>query len=88
MLLKLALWQDVECGAYVADLPLWRELEFLRLYLSIEQVRFEDRLRVRIAPTGLSDVLVPHMVLQPIRKILESWNLHTESVKKPRCCTN
>jgi LytS/YehU family sensor histidine kinase len=47
--------------------PLWRELEFLRLYLSIEQVRFEDRLRVRIAPVPtLSDTLVPHMVLQPI----------------------
>jgi LytS/YehU family sensor histidine kinase len=27
---------------------------------------FEDRLRVRIAQTDLSDVLVPHMVLQPI----------------------
>ena len=48
-------------------MPLWRELEFLRLYLSIEQVRFEDRLRVRITPApALSDILVPHMVLQPI----------------------
>jgi two-component system, LytTR family, sensor kinase len=60
-LLRLTL-DDVEAQ----EVPLWRELEFLRLYLSIEQVRFEDRLRVRIAPTGLSDVLVPHMVLQPI----------------------
>ncbi|WP_187143314.1 sensor histidine kinase [Terriglobus albidus] len=49
------------------EVPLWRELEFLQLYLSIEQVRFEDRLRVRIAPpAALSEVLVPHMVLQPI----------------------
>ena len=61
-LLRLTL-EDVEAQ----EVPLWRELEFLRLYLSIEQVRFEDRLRVRIAPsTGLSEVLVPHMVLQPI----------------------
>lgn len=60
-LLRLTL-EDVEAQ----EVPLWRELEFLRLYLSIEQVRFEDRLRVRIAPTELSDVLVPHMVLQPI----------------------
>lgn len=61
-LLRLTL-DDVEAQ----EVPLWRELEFLRLYLSIEQVRFEDRLRVVIAsPPALSDVLVPHMVLQPI----------------------
>jgi len=61
-LLRLTL-EDVEAQ----EVPLWRELEFLRLYLSIEQVRFEDRLRVRIAQsTGLSEALVPHMVLQPI----------------------
>jgi LytS/YehU family sensor histidine kinase len=49
------------------EAPLWRELEFLRLYLSIEEVRFQDRLRVRIAsdPT-LSEALLPHMALQPI----------------------
>jgi len=61
-LLRLTL-EDVEAQ----EVPLWRELEFLRLYLSIEQVRFEDRLKVRIdSPPELSDVLVPHMVLQPI----------------------
>jgi signal transduction histidine kinase len=61
-LLRLTL-EDVEAQ----EVPLWRELEFLRLYLSIEQVRFEDRLKVRIAAAReLSDSLVPHMVLQPI----------------------
>jgi two-component system, LytTR family, sensor kinase len=61
-LLRLTL-EDVEAQ----EVPLWRELEFLRLYLSIEQVRFEDRLRVHIASApALSEVLVPHMVLQPI----------------------
>jgi signal transduction histidine kinase len=61
-LLRLTL-EDVEAQ----EVPLWRELEFLRLYLSIEQVRFEDRLQVRIAPAPeVSDALVPHMVLQPI----------------------
>uniref|UniRef100_Q01YK0 histidine kinase n=1 Tax=Solibacter usitatus (strain Ellin6076) TaxID=234267 RepID=Q01YK0_SOLUE len=49
------------------EVPLWRELDFLRLYLSIEQVRFEDRLHVRIdAGPEVSEALVPHMVLQPI----------------------
>jgi signal transduction histidine kinase len=61
-LLRLAL-DDVE----TQEVPLSRELDFLGIYLSIEQVRFEDRLRVRIAaPPDISDALVPHMVLQPI----------------------
>jgi LytS/YehU family sensor histidine kinase len=49
------------------EVALYRELEFLRLYLSIERVRFEDRLRVQTtADPDVSDALVPHMVLQPI----------------------
>ena len=49
------------------EVPLERELDFLRLYLSIEQVRFEDRLRVRIdAGPEVAEALVPHMALQPI----------------------
>jgi two-component system, LytTR family, sensor kinase len=49
------------------EVPLWRELEFLRLYLSIEQVRFQDRLQVQIAAgPDVTDALVPHMILQPI----------------------
>ena len=61
-LLRLSL-DDVDAQ----EVPLWRELEFLRLYLSIEEVRFKDRLRMRIsADPEVSDALVPHMVLQPI----------------------
>jgi two-component system, LytTR family, sensor kinase len=49
------------------EVPLRRELEYLRLYLGIEQVRFQDRLVVEIAadPETL-DAAVPHMVLQPL----------------------
>jgi two-component system, LytTR family, sensor kinase len=49
------------------EVPLWHELEFLRLYLSIEEVRFRDRLQIRItASPHAADAFVPHMILQPI----------------------
>jgi len=61
-LLRLTL-EDVDAD----EVTLHRELDFLRLYLSIEQTRFQDRLLVKIdAAERLADALVPHMVLQPI----------------------
>ncbi|HEY6640527.1 sensor histidine kinase [Povalibacter sp.] len=61
-LLRLTL-EDVNAQ----EVPLWRELEFLRLYLSIEQIRFADRLNVEITTDpDAAEAHVPHMVLQPI----------------------
>src|SRR5580692_11870709 len=49
------------------EVPLDRELEYVRLYLSIEEVRFPDRLRMEIeAGQEVLPAMVPHMGLQPL----------------------
>ena len=49
------------------EVPLKEELEFLELYLDIQQMRFSDRLTVEmhVAPETL-DALVPNLILQPL----------------------
>jgi sensor histidine kinase YesM len=49
------------------EISLQEEMEFLRCYLEIERVRFQDRLdvRINIEPAAL-DALVPSLVFQPL----------------------
>ncbi len=49
------------------EIPLRQELEFVRRYLAIEQIRFQDRLQIKItADPKVNDALVPNLLLQPI----------------------
>ncbi|CAA9549310.1 MAG: hypothetical protein AVDCRST_MAG23-2837 [uncultured Sphingosinicella sp.] len=49
------------------DVPLADEIELQRIYLSIEQMRFEDNLRVVYdVPDELKRALVPSLILQPL----------------------
>jgi two-component system LytT family sensor kinase len=49
------------------EIPLREELDFLELYLDIQQMRFSDRLKVRmeVAPETLN-ARVPNLILQPL----------------------
>jgi anti-sigma regulatory factor (Ser/Thr protein kinase) len=54
-------------GAMTQEVALREELEFIRAYLEIEQVRFEDRLVIRWdIQTAVLDAKVPHLILQPL----------------------
>ena len=49
------------------EVPLKQELDFIRSYLEIEQIRFRDRLQVTIhADPDVLDAKVPHLILQPL----------------------
>jgi signal transduction histidine kinase len=49
------------------EVPLRQELEFVERYLAIEQIRFADRLQVKVdAASNTLDAHVPNLILQPI----------------------
>jgi two-component sensor histidine kinase len=68
MLGKLsALLRSLLADGDAAEVPLRRELDIVRRYLEIEQIRFESRLSVRVDADPLAlDHLVPSMMLQPL----------------------
>ena len=54
-------------GGSRQEVPLGEELEFVRAYLGIEQIRFRDRLTVTIdVERDVLDAAVPHLILQPL----------------------
>jgi signal transduction histidine kinase len=67
MVTKLARFLRLGLGADpTSKIPLSAELELQRIYLSIEQLRYQD-LRVSFdVPDELADAMVPALILQPI----------------------
>ncbi|WP_225562044.1 histidine kinase [Rhodanobacter sp. DHB23] len=52
---------------HAPQVPLARELEFLRCYLDIQQVRFQDRLSTRLdVDDDTLHAAVPNLILQPL----------------------
>ncbi len=68
MLSRLSdLLRKVLSDSEAQEVSLRRELDYIKLYLSIEQVRFQDRLSISITPDpDVLDASVPHLSLQPI----------------------
>jgi two-component system, LytTR family, sensor kinase len=61
-LLRLALE-----SAGAQEVTLRQEMDFLRRYLEIQQIRFQDQLRVSLdVPDELLDACVPSLILQPL----------------------
>jgi Histidine kinase-, DNA gyrase B-, and HSP90-like ATPase/Histidine kinase len=51
----------------VQEVPLRQELEFIQQYIDIEQIRFTDRLAVKLdAEPETLDAMVPNFILQPL----------------------
>ena len=54
-------------GVDVQTVPLREEIDLVERYLEIEEIRFEDRLRVEIdVDPAVSEVAVPYLLLQPL----------------------
>ena len=68
MLLNLSLFfRSTLVAEAIDDVALGDEIEMQRLYLSIEEIRFGDRMRVVVdVPADLRRTQVPNLILQPL----------------------
>jgi two-component system LytT family sensor kinase len=62
-----ALLRQLMANAGKQEIELWRELDYAQCYLSVEKVRFEERLQTDFdADEECLDALVPTLILQPL----------------------
>ncbi|WP_337099929.1 sensor histidine kinase [Paenibacillus sp. YIM B09110] len=66
--LKLAQYYQYVTRNTSDDVPLAREVEFARMYVDIQSVRFQNRLVVQFAelPPDCGHIMVPRLILQPV----------------------
>ena len=68
--------------------PLHKELETLKLYVGIQQTRFEDKMSVEYSIDGnVSEALVPSMILQPLVENSIKYAVE-QSPGRTRICIN
>ena len=71
--------RDRSVQSLIQEVTLAEELDFVRQYLAIEQVRFSDRLQPLIdVPPELLSAAVPEFLLQPLVGLLD-WKLGARS---------
>jgi two-component system, LytTR family, sensor kinase len=62
-----SMFHKVQHSTAETEVPLAEEVELVRDYLTIEQMRFRDRLHISInVPTEADELLVPPLILQPL----------------------
>ncbi len=64
-------------------IPLYKEVDFLSVYLKLEELRFGEEFKYDIITNGIDAIKVPSLIIQPfLENSLKHGLLHKEGIKK------
>lgn len=64
-------------------IPFHKEIDFLSVYLKLEQLRFGDEFKFEIITNGIEDIKVPSLIIQPfLENSLKHGLLHKDGLKE------